>query len=312
MAEAAPQDIPNWNPSVKFTEQAVANLINEIWLMTPTEHAQGRGIEKLNIFFLGPQGVGKSATVQNIDTCFYHKEEVSSRFGAVFRSMRHVTHCLHKFPIFPYLSNNPELGFTPPAGVPERQERQLPFLVWDSVGMTGVAADATNNNLDWVLRGCVPDGFRLETDEMLNEATPGFNANPGAGERVHAVAVVVSALQIFDQDDSRVDELVALLKPIMDRARARGRDHNPIAIITHCDDIDHRLRTDPSIIFTSAKVHSVVTKIQDKLEVDIVDIWPIVNYHAYSAGRDVRRDALTLRVLRKLVMRAIDYTHVHC
>lgn len=150
-------------------------------------------VDSINILLCGGVGAGKSSIVSTVDSLC---EGRTSRLAPHGTGTGSLTRNLRKY------------TFTDP-----ETDQLVHWKLWDTMGW-GVN-DYKQGELGYILDGNLPDGCQL--DHAISAQTPGFNAKPGIGDRVHCVCLVVPC-------DSATDEsYMQRLCEMRQFARARGK-----------------------------------------------------------------------------------------
>ena len=181
-------------PQGQHLECCVLQAAQSIWKQVTefSPQQQGLSVKNINILLCGGVGAGKSSIVCTLDSmCKGRKSDRASHGQGTGSLSRHLRKYSFKDP---------------------KSKQPLHWQLWDTMGW-GVK-DYKRGELEFILDGNLPD--RCKLDEQITFKTPGYNRNPGPGDKVHCVCFVVPCSSATDES------YMSRLCELRDVVRSRG------------------------------------------------------------------------------------------
>ncbi|KAL2086090.1 hypothetical protein ACEWY4_017149 [Coilia grayii] len=266
----------DWRTAQWGANNLIKQLLGNYTLSNPN-------VRHLRFLLHGPVGVGKSSTINTINSTF--QGHVNVKALAAAEEGKSFTKCYETYRI---------MG---------KGGEQLPFVFNDIMGLeneekSGVLID----DITSALKGHVKEKYKFNPLTPLCEGDARYNSRPTLDDKVHCLVSVIRADKIGLL--SARDVVIEKMRKV--REAASHLDIPQVVFMTHVDECCPLVQKDLSHIYSSKKIKQAVQDCSNKLGLPMNCIYPVKNYSEENEVND-EVDCLMLDAIVSAVNFANDF-----
>ncbi|XP_029110575.1 uncharacterized protein LOC108934051 [Scleropages formosus] len=252
-------------------------LINEIKRYKPSINS----VSQARILLVGPVGAGKSSFFNSISSVFHGyvtNQAISGNSGDGVTTQ-----------LLPFRIKAGEDG------------KPLSFIVCDTMGLKAAPGEGVHvEDICNILKGHVPDRYKLNTASPLKEDDPQFDKSVKLQNKIHCVVYVIDASKVTDMPEQLMKKIAAI------RQNANEIGVPQLLILTKVDEACIYVKKDIQYVYRSPYIKKKIHEASDQLGIPVSCIFPVKNY-THETDLEENCDILLLSILQQILRFANNY-----